>query len=316
METSNGGLYMSAATSATSSSGMGKPSAGPRLFFLDLSAGRVLSVRPDGKELTTLVAGGEAHPDGIAIDPERGHLYWTNMGNPSLNDGSIRRSDLDGGRVTTIVPNGATFTPKQIQVEQASQKLYWCDREGMRVMRCDVDGANVETLVQTGEGDADRHDQNRWCVGIAVDPLGGKLYWTQKGGDNGGTGRIFRAGLELRAGETPSTRTDIELLFANLPEPIDLDLDLTTQTLYWTDRGDPPRGNTVNSARVGVELQAKPSILVTHLMEGIGLALDTDGKRMFVTDLAGTVYSANMDGSEAHVILAAQGNLTGIAYLA
>jgi hypothetical protein len=26
-------------------------------------------------------------------------------------------------------------------------KLYWCDREGMRVMRANLDGSQVETLV-------------------------------------------------------------------------------------------------------------------------------------------------------------------------
>ena len=47
----------------------------------------------------------------------------------------------------------------------SSRKLYWSDREGMRVMRCDLDGSNVETLVQTGQGDQDRRDETNWCVG-------------------------------------------------------------------------------------------------------------------------------------------------------
>jgi hypothetical protein len=49
-------------------------------------------------------------------------------------------------------------------------------------------------------------------------------------------------------------------------------------------------------------------------MEGIGIALDRRGGRMFVTDLAGTVYAAGLDGSDRRVIAYAQGNLTGIAY--
>ncbi len=59
----------------------------------------------------------------------------------------------------------------------------------------------------------------------------------------------------------------------------------------------------------------KPEIVLTHLMEGIGLALDLRGERMFVTDLAGTVYTARLDGSESCPLLMAQGNLTGIAYV-
>ena len=32
-----------------------------------------------------------------------GHIYWTNMGVPSRNDGSIERADLDGQNRVTIV---------------------------------------------------------------------------------------------------------------------------------------------------------------------------------------------------------------------
>jgi hypothetical protein len=49
-------------------------------------------------------------------------------------------------------------------------------------------------------------------------------------------------------------------------------------------------------------------------MEGIGLALDVPGDRMFVTDLAGSLYAAGLDGKGARTLLYAQGNLTGIAY--
>ena len=155
--------------------------------------------------------------------------------------------------MTTIVPPGGTFTPKQLQIEKKTGKLYWCDREGMRVMRANLDGSNIETLVDTSEGDPrPGPDARKWCVGIAVDVAGGKFYWTQKGADNAGQGRIFRANIELPAGRTPANRQDIELLYDNLPEPIDLDIDPTTRTLYWTDRGDPPRGNTVNRAPTGL----------------------------------------------------------------
>jgi hypothetical protein len=35
---------------------------------------------------------------------------------------------------------------------------------------------------------------------------------------------------------------------------------------------------------------------------------------MFITDLAGSVYSAKLDGSNKKTLLFAEGNLTGIAY--
>jgi hypothetical protein len=184
-------------------------------------------------------------------------------------------------------------------------------------MRANLNGSNIETLVDTSKDDPrPGADQRKWCVGMAVDADGGKFYWTQKGDDNAGQGRIFRANIEMPPGQSSANRNDIELLYDNLPEPIDLDLDPATRTLYWTDRGDPPRGNTVNRAPMDPTPghRKDPEILVTHLMEGIGLALDLKGGRMFVTDFAGTVYSASLDGSNQKTLLFAEGNLTGIAY--
>jgi hypothetical protein len=238
------------------------------------------------------------------------------MGIPNKEDGSIERANIDGSNHVTIVPNGKTFTPKQLQLDKRNGRLYWCDREGMRVMRSNLDGSNLETLIQTGKGEADRADLTRWCVGIAIDVQGGKLYWTQKGLDNAGVGRIFRAGLDIPRGESCTTRSDVELLFDQLPEPIDLDLDLERRVLYWTDRGDPPRGNTVSRAPMdGAPRSVEPEIVFNHLMEGIGLALDIPGDRMFMTDLGGSLYIATLDGATHKTLLAVQGNLTGVAYV-
>ena len=288
-----------------------------RLFFLDLGAGRILSAKPDGSDLKTIVSEGRKLPDGIVVDAEAGHIYWTNMGSLKGNDGSIDRADLDGSNIASIVPIGGTFTPKQLQLDKKNGKLYWCDREGMRVMRCNLDGSKIETLIDTSQGDPrPGPDAKKWCVGIALDVEGGKLYWTQKGSDNAGQGRIFRANLEIPKGQTPANRNDIELLYENLPEPIDLDLDLANRTMYWTDRGDPPRGNTVNRAPMDVApgKSTAPEIVVHDLMEGIGLFLDLKGGRMFFADFGGSVYSANLDGSDKKMLLFAQGNLSGIAY--
>jgi hypothetical protein len=38
------------------------------------------------------------------------------------------------------------------------------------------------------------------------------------------------------------------------------------------------------------------------------------GSRMFITDLGGSVYSANLDGSNKKMLFFAEGNLSGIAY--
>src|SRR6266478_5021937 len=177
----------------------GKDTVG-RLFFLEASGGRIHSANADGSDRKVILSGGRV-PDGIVVDVEAGHIYWTNMGVPSKNDGSLERVDLGGQNRVTIIGEGETFTTKQLHLDKKSGKLYWCDREGMRVMRANVDGSNVETLVDTSKGDADRLDQTKWCIGITIDPSRKQIYWTQKGPDNAGRGRLFRANIEIPKGE-------------------------------------------------------------------------------------------------------------------
>jgi hypothetical protein len=76
------------------------------------------------------------------------------------------------------------------------------------------------------------------------------------------------------------------------------------------DRGNPPRGNSVNRAQIDADPnKRKDQIEVTSLNEGIG----KDG-RMFFTDVGGSVYCAKLDGSDKRTLLSGQGALTGIAY--
>jgi hypothetical protein len=213
-----------------------------------------------------------------------------------------------------VAAPGTSFTPKQLKIDVPGRRLYWSDREGMRVMRSAIDGSNIEVLVQTGSGEAERKEAARWCVGIALDPARGHVYWTQKGADDAGQGTILRCGLKPPPGQTPANRTDIEVLFSGLPEPIDLDIDPATRRLYWTDRGD----NTVSCAPLDPPRGFDPSrrldrtILVRGLNEAIGVTLDLKGRRMFYTSLGGEVGTAAMDGSGARILLQDLGPLTGI----
>jgi DNA-binding beta-propeller fold protein YncE len=291
-----------------------------RIFYLDIGGGgRVLSANADGSDVQIVSKSRASGPDGIVVDPVGKHIYWTTMGAVSKDDGTIERVDLDGGNGVTIVHAGGTFTPKQLKVDRAHGKLYWSDREGLRVMRANLDGSRIETLVETAQGEEARRDARNWCVGIAVDVERGKVYWTPKG--SGGNGRILRANLEIPKGETAARRSDIEVLFAGLPEPIDMDVDLSTRLMYWTDRGDPPNGNTVSRAPMDPPADVDPGkrsdqqILFGGLREGIGISLDLQRGRMFVTDLGGNIYSARLDGSDRKTILTGQGTLTGIAYV-
>ncbi|TDZ72084.1 3-hydroxyacyl-CoA dehydrogenase-like protein LAM1 [Colletotrichum trifolii] len=291
-----------------------------RLYILDTDLshpyetrqGRILSCFTDGHGLRTVIDNINILPDGIAIDDTKGHMYWTNMGHSlKSNSGSIERADLDGTNRKTIVPIGThgVFTPKQITIAKRSRKLYWCDREGMKVMRANLDGSGLETLISTGDTDEERLGQSLWCVGIAVDEQRGFFYWTQKGPSKGNRGRIFRAPIEPQPG---TTSRDVEVLFDNLPEPIDLEFEEETGTLYWTDRGDPPAGNSLNRSTVTAG-RRQIETLAIRLHEAIGLALDRYSGVAYVTDLSGGVYAIDIKTRKKTVVFAELGDTTGIA---
>src|SRR6185295_5348446 len=93
-----------------------------RLFVLELSGDRIHSMNIDGSDRKTIVT--DCHlPDGIVVDAQARHIYWTNMGVPNLDDGSIERTDLDGGNRRVIVPQSVTHTPKQMHLDKENGKL-------------------------------------------------------------------------------------------------------------------------------------------------------------------------------------------------
>jgi hypothetical protein len=287
-----------------------------RLFILDGKLGKIISMATDGSEVKTILDCGKT-PDGIAIDAVNKHIYWTNMGEHfDRNDGFIERANFDGTERVIIIPKGKTFTPKQLKIDLSNRIMYWCDREGMRVMCAQLNGENITTLIQTGVDEIERQDETRHCVGIALDIENNQLYWTQKGPSKGGKGRIFRASISLPPGQDPLSRNDIELLWNHLPEPIDLELNHLNGDLYWTDRGAPPNGNTLNRANINSSKGGGIQILTQGLHEVIGLALDIDNELAFFVDLGGKVYCQRLDGSMRCEVYSSEGSFTGIAYVA
>lgn len=114
------------------------------------SAGKIIKLSISQLGVTSKVlAGNQALPDGI--DTCDGRMYWSNMGMPSHKDGTVLSARLDGSDVRTVISSGRVHTPKQICIDSTARKLYVCDREGHRILRCNLDGTELETVVQTAD---------------------------------------------------------------------------------------------------------------------------------------------------------------------
>ncbi|GKZ90253.1 hypothetical protein AnigIFM59636_001933 [Aspergillus niger] len=323
-----GGLYPPDSTEDVNGKTEGK---GPLLYLLDVglgantpdiekvsTAGRILKFQPGTTGMPVPIITGQSLPDGIDVSQTIGRIFWTNMGqSTSTHDGSVHSATLDGQDICTLLPAGAVHTPKQLVVDDTTQHVYFCDREGMSVHRVRFDGTSHEVLVQTGALDntAHRRDMTRWCVGIALDRKNGHVYWTQKGPSKGGQGQIFRAGLDVPAGQTVDSREDVELVLEGLPEPIDLEFDEEDVMLYWTDRGEHPWGCSLNRVKVvgGKVVVKSREILARHFNEPIGLKVDRKGRKVYVADLGGSMYCVDLQNGEKKVMWRDEGCYTGVA---
>lgn len=198
-------------------------------MYLDIAKNSISEIGTTGGSNSVVMPSVGQTPDGIQVDHKNGKIYWTVMGSPKKGDGRICSASIDGTEQKDLIEPGATFTPKQIQLR--GDTLYWCDREGGHIMTCKTDGSDFEMLYDSAPGvSRPLADATKWCVGITVDTKRSLLYWTQKGPSKGGEGRMFR--MELGKAD------NIQTILHHLPEPIDLELDPTGETLYCTSSPD------------------------------------------------------------------------------
>lgn len=140
--------------------------------MFDPGSKSIITLNTDGTDRRTLVRNRSHVPDGVVVDPEHRHIYWTERGETEgdKNTGCTMRADLDGTNITTLVPIGTIRTPKQITINVAQERLWWCDREGMRVTTCLLSGKPVTTLISSvPKGTAferatkDERNSLSWC---------------------------------------------------------------------------------------------------------------------------------------------------------
>lgn len=284
-----------------------------RIIALRVDRPSIFSIDRTGGDLQLIVDDLVGVPDGVQVDTHRGVVYWTNMGRDfDADDGSVEVIGLDGTDRSFLAGHGDLTTPKQICLAAERDLLYWSDREGANVLRSNTDGSHLTRLVDRSSEIGGKSALVNQCVGIAVDNVNERILWTQKGPPKGGQGRIFCAGLEIPPGETSSARSDIKVLLEDLPEPIDLEIDAHNGLLYWTDRGAPPYGNSLNRARITPEGLADPQVICTGFAEAIGLAIDAAAGLAYVADLAGQIWCVDLQTRRPEVIFK-QGKITGIA---
>ena len=216
----------------------------------------------------------------------------------SANDGFIERIDFDGSNRQVVVPKGATFTPKQMQVDAAAGLLYWCDREGMRVMRSRPTAATSRywsrrvpprRIAPTSVGIVSASRSIVMATGFSGRRRVRRT--VARGESSVPRWRCPRACRRPAGPTSPSSSTIC-------PSPSTW--NGRTTTLYWTDRGDPPQGNTLNRCRFagGTPGSRRSSFRACRKVSASHWTSAHD--QAFVSDLGGNLQIASLGGAARH----------------
>jgi hypothetical protein len=119
--------------------------------------------------------------EGLAIDSATGRLYWSNFSSGPGNTGAIRYAGLGGGDGGQLNTGAATVNePSGIAIDPVTRTIYWANYNGGvegkkgTISYAKLDGSAAGDLNTTG---AKLEDPEA----IAVDPAGGRVYWSNNG---------------------------------------------------------------------------------------------------------------------------------------
>ena len=176
-----------------------------------------------------------------------------------------------------LVSGGQGISYGQSPVEGG--KIYWTDLE-RGIFRSNLDGSNSERLVKPDV---------RYPGDIALDVLGGKMYWTDRGG-----GAIYWSDLD---------GSNLETLVDVWETAMDLALDIAGGKLYWTDSfnaDDYYQGALMRANLDGSNIEALIEDFVNRNPGTI--ALDLVRGKVYWID-RGSIYRADLDGKNEEIIV-------------
>lgn len=230
------------------------------LYWIDTNYGAPTLNRsdPNGFGVTTVALPAATLPEGLAAEPN-GRTYFVES---AWSNARVERVGLNLVGIAPIVTGGSAL--RGIAVDDVSQLLYWTTSNlatGAAIMRSDITGAGVTTLVTLPPGSNPR--------GIAVDHVGGSLYWADFD-----LNAIYRANLD-----GTQAAPWIGLLPASGPWGVAV--DALHQLVFWTEfnSGQIKRITTGGSSELTLE---------AGLANPTYLAVDVPDARIYWSEAGGS----------------------------
>lgn len=150
------------------------------------------SSRRDGSApVTVATLTGTANPRMVALDAQNRKLYYCDL----QFEPQIARVNLDSGGIERIHSVAGEDGADDLELDVEGGKLYWLEATSQigpsrGIFRSNLDGSAPERLATVGG------TQESTPRGIAIDHIGGKMYWTESGFCGSTGGRVRRANLD------------------------------------------------------------------------------------------------------------------------
>ncbi|KAK5872291.1 hypothetical protein PBY51_013006 [Eleginops maclovinus] len=189
----------------------------------------------------------------------------------------LRRLNLDGSNYTLLKQGLNNAVALDFDIRE--QMIYWTDvtTQGSMIRRMHINGSDVQVLHRTSLSNPD---------GLAVDWVGGNLYWCDKGRDTIEVSKLNGAYRTV-------------LVNSGLREPRAVAVDVRYGYLYWSDWGDTP-----HIGRIGMDGSNRSAIVEDKITWPNGLTLDFINDRIYWADAREDYIAfASLDGSNRHTVL-------------
>jgi hypothetical protein len=209
----------------------------------------------------------QSSPEGIAIDPAAGKIYWANT-----TTGVIEVANLDGSGAHDLYTGESQ--PSGVAIDPAAGKIYWANA---------VTGSGA---IRVGNLDGSGRAQNLFSnesypVGVTIDPAAGKIYW--------GSYDTFK----IRVGNLDGTGAR-DLFSSTEYYPTGIVIDPAAGKIYWADE-------FIGTIRVGnLDGTGATNLFTTDggMGEIGGLALDPGTGKLYWGDAkTQTIQVGNADGT-------------------
>ncbi|MGI9290253.1 MAG: hypothetical protein ACR2QG_03130 [Gammaproteobacteria bacterium] len=147
---------------------------------------KIMRANLDGSAVETLVSDDLISPVGMALDPEKGKMYFTDR-----FSNNIKRANLDGSDVEVVVKD--TEYPVDLLIDFETRLIYWTSRDPGGVLRADMDGNNIDgTTLQaiiTGLSipigiSMDRENRKLYYTDVIMDPPSGFIWESDMEGNH------------------------------------------------------------------------------------------------------------------------------------